>query len=110
MKLKIGDMVRVYGAVEDAEPKLVLTPGSRCKGEVVSIGDRDIYFRDEHACLLRANIKQCRKLVKKERRRVWVSIHETTNSPVRVASFLPKEGHSQFIAGERWFEFVEVKK
>lgn len=103
MKFKVGDRVAVYGAVwchQDAEHKIY----RGLKMEISKIIDENritLYFGDEKYC---AHPKQCRRLVKKEKRRVWVKVptdfhpQHRTNGMVSVD---PVDG---------WDEFVEVKK
>lgn len=101
MKFQVGDWVRVYGPIEDAEPKVIFTPGSTIVLEVLAEHADCLLLKDNIGCEYRANKKQCRKLVKKERRRAWVLSTEA--------------GTSAYIGTKRppgldWIEFVEVKK
>lgn len=109
--LQVGDRVAVYGAIFSTKKKEYF--GSAVdwrKGEVVGTvqaGDM-IVFKDEWGEDFTAHPKQCRRLVKKERRRVWVyqdRLGSITEQPTAYYRDQPPDdspGH--------WVEFIEVRR
>lgn len=66
MKFKVGDRVRVYG---------FLNPCAVAKGIIVDLIGPIVVFNEDgdlEKQRFSAHHKQCRRLVKKERRRLWI--------------------------------------
>lgn len=102
--LKVGDRVRVYGWDFD-DPKEALIFNAEVL-EKLSNGmlkvrnprlDGDDFVHP----------KQCRKLVKKERRRVWLTFYKD-NGYSNIYTFNPLR--SALKEGAEVFEFIEVKR
>lgn len=95
MKFQVGDRVRVYhghksfkGTIKDIH---------NGGGGLLYVMEDGFYSYPEDAPF---SPKQCRKLVKKERRRVWISyLGKSMNEVVTI----PQKG-------PHWVEFVEVKR
>lgn len=54
--------------------------------------------------------KQCRRLVKKERRRIWVKKEPIKNEILIVLQNPPTGGLNGEFSPDKWIEFIEVKK
>ena len=95
MRFKVGDRVRVYGLYCEV-----------INGTVESLGNPQIFVRaDSDGKIYSPYPQQCRRLVKKERRRVWVVSW----------AFKNLAGAEEFVRTENphdkdFKEFVEVKK
>lgn len=109
--LKQGDRVRVYGCVwypEREGTRWCGGPSDIWTGRVVSASPMLVRFVDDDGGGVKeANPRQCRRLKKRERRRVWVQlvrgmIHRIHGSKPDDNSVWGREGG--------WVEFVEVKK
>jgi hypothetical protein len=116
MKFKVGDRVAVYGHMAHTGRRFVgvVAEKSRQTSE---------QFRGDDYILVRpgrdkdggyfCSPKQCRRLVKKERRRVWVGLRRYVLGNGTYHDFL--EARSELPTGNTadskpWIEFVEVKK
>lgn len=99
---KVGDRVKIYGCIfRSSDESLHHITVDGLTGEIKEIclsGYITVKTNFDETFL--AHPKQCRKLVKKERRRIWVSPDYEFLGPDNT-SLIPKEG---------WLEFVEVKK
>lgn len=98
-KLEVGDRVRAYGRQWDQGVgfiDIVGTISAFVAGEaLVNTGDRVICCHP----------KQCRRLVKKERRRVWIrGLDLHTRSATPVVAYQKVDRDADFV------EFVEVRK
>jgi hypothetical protein len=98
-KFKVGDRVRVYGGTNPDE-------GEFFDGTVRQIEGRWLVVKDDRngEVVSSFHVKQCRKLVRKERRRVWI---RESIIPIRgdLLDNPPAEHSEQF-----FIEFVEVRK
>lgn len=73
-KFKVGDRVAVYGAVWDLnEQEMIGGVNSRSVGAITEMEDGCVTIESPKKNLYRGNLKQCRLLRKKPRRRIWVS-------------------------------------
>lgn len=98
-KFELGDAVKVYATLNGvvAETRGVIE-GKRIDGMLL------VDFGSQYKGLCAAHPKQCRKLVKKPRRRVWIHLNDigarNRDWPIVVESDLSE--------GSR-IEFIEVK-
>lgn len=101
MKFKIGDSVAVYSHEL-----------GRAVGRVVNIQPLkppwvSVCF-DTHTSVVHP--KQCRKLVKKERKRIWINLNGCEKQiGFPDATFAPTATFQDYSCNG-WIEFVEVKK
>lgn len=104
---KVGDRVRVYGSVvvqtysgDSQEIKPLV-----CNlATVQEVWSRELMLHQENSAFrIFAHPKQCRRLVKKKRRRLWLGGTGAEDSVPRLVacSLVPRDG---------FVEFVEVKK
>jgi hypothetical protein len=102
MKFKEGDRVAAYGTDANGDPVVV-------RAEVVSLnadgtlGLRGDTYKDELYDFSCVHPKQCRRLVKRERRRVWCFDDGYENLEGPFVTETPS-------TPERWIEFVEVRR
>lgn len=94
-EFKVGDRVRVYGARYNGtvEP-FVATIEHIYQNGSIKVSSDNIMYCEIHP-------KQCRHLVKKERRRIWVKFHPQGQIYTVECSEPQEEG---------WIEFVEVRR
>lgn len=108
MKFKIGDRVRVYGPgwkVSGAVHGFCEVQESPWPGTVKAVdGKLTEVLRDYDGAMLAVYPQQCRKLVKKKRRRIWAD-EEFLKTGSGYVWTKPPTQHDQHI-----FEFVEVKR
>lgn len=92
-ELSIGDMVRAYGVEECSG----IFEGviSAINADTVCIGIKNVCW---------AHKKQCRRLIKKQRRRVWIFKKNLEEGATGMAAYLvpPKDMPN-------WIEFVETR-
>lgn len=118
MKFKVGDRVKIYGSnCAQSQDDKVICDGE--KGEVLTVCDSGfLLVKTDHwrGFALLVHAKQCRKLIKKERKRFWIAL-EITGYPMDVLKKRPKTcGHDDptwcdekcFDPG--YIEFAEVLK
>lgn len=110
MSFKVGDRVAVYGVLYDCYAGPVGVAVNRKVAEVVGIpfeNQLKIEIISDRSSWYFVNPKQCRKLVKKKRRRIWVRDDEMSKfiqgrmCAVDAMSFKPDAP---------CVEFVEVRK
>lgn len=96
---KDGEYCKVYGTVTDKDGTPYYLLGAKCK--IIDIGAEDeIIVREGNLeWVYIVHPKQCRRLVKKERKRVWVSFNP--NGSLHSTALYPCHGYT---------EFVEVRK
>lgn len=105
MKFKVGDRVAVYyprcPIRNHAEITEVYPDGS-----LLVKYDYDLTYR------FAAHPKQCRRLVKKERRKIWIAQSELTPAYTSIkAVWIQRDPKDLTCAeGDQLIEFVEVKK
>lgn len=106
MKYKVGDRVAVYGTVPCELNKYSNAYKRGAKATVTNVhADDEIEVETIYGKTV-CHPKQCRRLKKKERRRVWVfPPHLESDSPHMVAANGPVYSDEG-----AWIEFVEVKK
>lgn len=98
MKFKVGDRVAAY------------VSGRRYAGEIVQTIPKllvHVFKVHENYNPLHLHPKQCRKLVKKARRRIWINKVEFPLSPVYDGIHLSRTKPDDF---NQWVEFVEVSR
>lgn len=100
MAFKEGDRVRVYGY-------------RGCSPIVATITGLDVMGNATILSVVTGNttvhIKQCRRLVKKERRRIWATENYLRNGSYAGALF-SREAPTRPGCSETWVEFIEVIK
>lgn len=105
-EFKVGDRVRVYGWFGGKDdPSLA---DQAC--EVIDVEGTRLVVRPKHWTKnVIAHAKQCRRLVKKERRRVWLK-----PNPGGYNAYYHWEMKAELCLSEtpipEWTEFIEVKK
>lgn len=124
-KFKVGDRVRVYGwfspEVGGGGDYL-----DGAKGEIIEYSEVNMWLRifldepisehvgltlNERRTIADVHPKQCRRLVKKERRRIWVSEFSLTQvSSVGPYSCFVYPSRPESDASNPGVEFVEVRK
>lgn len=106
MKFKVGDRVAVYPkAFERMTGIIDSTHITDYTFMVVKLDER--YGSDVYTY----HPKQCRRLVKKPRRRVWIFNPDAFDAGyVSDVSKKPLEGYVEFIEALKPVEFIEVKK
>lgn len=93
-KLKVGDRVALYC-------------GGRVVTNITAVFSSDGTVRTDHSGASVVHPKQCRRLVKKPRRRVWVSVKSAPGIwPEVIFEDPTKSDHYDAI---EWTEFAEVK-
>lgn len=102
--LAIGDRVRVYAlAVLDAGDGTGVATHGPFVGKVIRVKDSGhVYVKDEDGEWI-AHVKQCRRLKKKERRRVWVGEDDINARKGIVPIFYHWPGTGRL-------EFIEVRR
>ncbi len=107
MKFKVGDRVAMYGAIythtgwRDARG---------LRGTVIIVHSNDSIRVEVDKATFDVHPIQCRKLVKKEQRRIWMNVNPFDFEVVRIN--VPQiGGHGEISSTpqEGWLEFVEVK-
>lgn len=102
-KFKVGDRVAVYGNIRNSSGYYVR--GAYASVHAITAADEIEIIPDDNSYPERrftVHPKQCRRLVKKERRRVWVSLGSLYRSGDSMPVFFEQQ------AGCR--EFIEVRK
>lgn len=111
MNLNVGERVRVYGWVQMHQTPY--RPRYGGKATVVWISGEHIFVKfdsaingdeDKDENHYKVDPQQCRKLKKKERRRIWINLN-----PSCVGVFYPGTTFEDYSCNG-WKEFVEVKK
>jgi len=107
MKFKVGDRVSVYDHDKDLFGAKGTVYSAYGLGKPVVIVKLD--KPNEHANIPTIYVNQCRRLVKKKRRRIWV--YELASS-FDETSKIDFTGYRQVSTREKpgWLEFVEVKR
>jgi hypothetical protein len=108
---EVGEMVAVYGSVRDLHTDIHYLRGDKAKVLLI-IGPNELIVKiDRDGWEYNVHPKQCRRLVKAERRRVWISerhildlqkievIPTNINSTISSTKLLPDD-----------IEFIEVRK
>lgn len=105
MKFNVGDRVNVYGRVEVSGGLYFHNPERGTVVHVVSGTELDVAL-DATGAQHAAHPKQCRKLKKKEKRRIWLSPEAfySCSSVMDVFCNISRVPNKTFV------EFVEVKK
>jgi hypothetical protein len=104
---QVGDRVAVYGHERGKLRQCGTVEGMKGE-EPISFPDT-IKVRIHPGCALYCHPKQCRRLVKKPRRRVWIEESELGKSNHDVwVQF--DAGQLQVRAGEKLVEFIEVRR
>jgi hypothetical protein len=95
---QVGDRVRVYGIVV----RMFGAGEAIKKVATVTSVDDELLILDDGGDAFYAHPKQCRRLVKKERRRYW--LNPNISAHYDGTFWIDNKPH------EGWIEFVEVKK
>lgn len=105
MKFEVGNRVKVYGHIPTIGGFSYGAVGTVTKvGPCATKVTVDCGFAQGH---IEVHVKQCRKLVKKERRRVWV--HERALNHDQPSNYVIANPNSDLLGGG-YIEFIEVKK
>lgn len=96
MKFKVGDVVYAYDIYGGKRGEVVNTSKDRELFQIEFTQDADLSWFHH---------KACRKVVVKERRRVWVKFDQY-DFPTGVLNEVLDKKHSPY----DWIEFMEVKK
>lgn len=111
-KFHVGDRVAVYGPAWSPghEGRMVSH-----KAEVVAVIDAcTLHIRPADGKLYFVHPKQCRRLKKRERRRVWVGqirvITPKQDLRFMEARFTEPSDYEGTADGKPWIEFIEVRK
>lgn len=101
-EFKVGDRVRVYGFGDSPEQKPQ-------KGTIETVCENGWLWvqEDQSEDELRCHSKQCRRLKKKERTRIWIPLSDVPSGPgvtVMGATIHSVDPHTNYL------EFIEVKK
>lgn len=100
-KFKVGDRVRVYGHSDCARESF--------GGVVKEIHGAWLKVYSDGGSLVAAHPKQCRKLVKKERRRVWVNRGYLAQLPNDPGGYICSVPPAKSIETS-YVEFIEVRR
>lgn len=106
-KFKVGDRVAIYGTVATYSEKNKSTEylrGDKGTVQIVYSNPEDELTVKMESREISAHPKQCRKLMKKERKRLWIKY---PSLPTGFHSCM-REISNKYETD--WFEFIEVKK
>lgn len=106
-KLKIGDRVMVYGAVQIGDQSYKARPGGKATIIYYPNSDPYVQFDDDRDTHYSVDPKQCRRLVKKPRRRIWIKIIvQNESSDYKATQYIC----SSFKVDDGFVEFIEAQK
>lgn len=75
-KFEKGERCAVYGSVKDNHRNILYLRGARCEVVEVIASDELLVKADVDGWKYSVHPKQCRRLKRRERRRVWINFHE----------------------------------
>lgn len=104
-KFKIGDRVMVYGAVQIGDQSYKARPGGKATIIYYPNSEPYVQFDDDRDTHYSVDPKQCRRLVKKPRRRIWIKTI-VKNEYYKGTQYIC----SSFKTDDSFVEFVEVLK
>lgn len=108
-KFKAGDRVRVYGYLGQKHPVSASVTTVHTDELIVNIDVQirpGVFLDGPDAVCVSVSPKQCRRLIKKPKRRVWINVKDLPGGTSGHAHYLINKPHNQ----PQYIEFVEVKK
>lgn len=103
---KVGDRVRVYHGWREIEGQVTSIANTNLASELIHVTEDGFYSAHEDGPFAP---EQCRKLVKKERRRVWLiesDIPASKGINYHKTIYRWPERHNN----DNWIEFIEAKR